>query len=66
MNTHRGSRMHMEVCNMPLPSERTDVPRNQVHILVEMMLQDLEVGDIDCTEQSDGNYTLRPHPRSSP
>lgn len=50
---------------MPLPSERTGVPRDQVHVIVKAMLLDSGVGDIDCVEQSDGKYTIRPHPRRS-
>ena len=49
---------------MTLPSTRTDVPRGQVHVVVEMMLMNPEVGNIDCIEQPDRNYTVRPNARN--
>jgi len=50
---------------MPMPNERQDVPRDQVHTVVKIMLQNPEVGDIDCVEQPNSNYTIKPHKRSS-
>lgn len=48
---------------MPLPSQRTGVPRDQVGSIVEAMLSNPEVGDVTCTEESGGTYTVTPHPR---
>ena len=50
---------------MTMPSIRKDVPRDQVHTIVKRMLQNPEVGDIDCVEQPNSNYTIKPHKRSS-
>ncbi len=46
---------------MPLPSKRTDVPRGQVGNAVDAMLTNPAVKDVDCTIQSNGNYTVTPH-----
>ena len=51
---------------MPLPRPRTNVPRDQVHVIVDLMLRNPEVGDIDCIEQLNHNYTVRPRPRIPP
>jgi hypothetical protein len=48
---------------MAFPSTKEDVPRNQVHVVVEIMLMNPEVGNVDCIEQPDGKYTVRPDPR---
>jgi hypothetical protein len=49
---------------MPIPNERQDVPRDQVHTVLKIMLQNPEVGDIDCVEQPNSKYTIKPHRRS--
>lgn len=50
---------------MTMPSIRKDVPRDQVHTFVKTMLQNPEVGDIDCVEQPNSKYTITPHQRTS-
>ena len=48
---------------MAFPPTRTDVPRDEVHSIVRAMLLNPDVGDVECEEQSDGKYTVRPKPR---
>ena len=50
---------------MPMPNEREDVPRDAVHTVVKIMLQNPEVGDIDCVEQPNSKYTITPYQRTS-
>jgi hypothetical protein len=50
---------------MPMPNERENVPRDQVHTVVKIMLQNPEVGNIDCVEQTNSNYTIKPHQRNA-
>ena len=47
---------------MAFPSERYDVPREEVHRVVKLMLDNDEVGDIRCEEQPDGTYRVKPFP----
>lgn len=49
---------------MPFPLPATGVPREFVGTRVKAMLQNLDVGDVECTEQVDGQYTIIPRPRS--
>lgn len=46
-----------------MPSPRINVPRDEVSNVVWLMLQEPEVGDVTCQEQSDGKYTVTPHPK---
>ena len=48
---------------MPLPSPREDVPRDQVHTAVQMMMLNPDVADIRCIEQPDRKYTVQPFAR---
>jgi hypothetical protein len=48
---------------MPLPQPKKNVPRNEVHTVVKLMLLDPNVGDVDCLEQPDHDYSVRPRPR---
>ncbi len=48
---------------MPLPRTKTNVPRDRANEAVELMLMNPGVGDVDCMEQTDHRYTVRPRPR---
>ena len=45
---------------MPFPSPRKGVPRNEVHVAVEIILMNPEVGDVQCQEQPGGTYIVQP------
>jgi hypothetical protein len=50
---------------MALPRTRTNVPRDRVHVIVEIMLMNPGVGEVVCTEQSDHRFTIRSSPGGS-
>ena len=50
---------------MPLPSPRSNVPRGEVHMAVKAMLLNPDVGNVDCVEQADGNYSVTPHAKGA-
>ena len=49
---------------MPFPSIREDVPRDEVHGIVRLMLLNPEVADVECRRQADGKYTVTPSKRN--
>ncbi len=49
---------------MPFPKPAINVRRGSVGTRVKAMLLNLAVGDVQCTEQADGLYTILPRPRS--
>jgi len=49
---------------MALPRTRKNVPRARVDDIVRLFLGNPEVGDIDCIEQSNHQYTIRARGRT--
>ncbi|MCU0786715.1 MAG: hypothetical protein MUC91_00755 [Verrucomicrobia bacterium] len=47
---------------MALPRTRTNVPRDRVHVVVEVMLMNPAVGEVLCTQQTDHRFTIQPGP----
>lgn len=43
---------------MPLPKAHKNVPRNEVHNVVELMLMNPDVGNVDSVEQPNKKYTV--------
>ncbi|MBK8974951.1 MAG: hypothetical protein IPM29_03415 [Planctomycetes bacterium] len=48
------------------PSPKKDVTRARVPTVVKGMLRNPLVGDVDCIEQLDHNYTVNPRRRIPP
>jgi len=44
---------------MALPRTRKNVPRARVDDVVRLFLSNPEVGDVDCIEQNNHQYTIR-------
>jgi hypothetical protein len=47
------------------PKTKTNVDREEVGDVVSVMLMNEDVGDIECTEQDNGRYTVRPYRRDA-